>query len=41
MDIRGWMMAKKDPAKLTSVKIKIPWVGEAEWKADATERRAA
>jgi hypothetical protein len=38
---RGWMMRKKDPAKLTSVKIKIPWVGEAEWNADATERRAA
>jgi hypothetical protein len=35
------MMPKKDPAKLNSVKIKIPWVGEAEWKADATERRAA
>jgi hypothetical protein len=34
-------MPRKDPAKLTSVKIKIPWVGEAEWKADATERRAA
>jgi hypothetical protein len=34
-------MPKKDPAKLTSVKIKIPWLGEAEWKADATERRAA
>jgi len=34
-------VAKKDPAKLTSVKIKIPWVGEAEWSADPTERRAA
>ncbi len=35
-------MPKKGPAKLTSVKIKIAtWVGVAEWKADATERRAA
>jgi len=34
-------MPKKDPAKLTSVKIKIPWVGEAEWNADPKERSAA
>ncbi len=34
-------MPKTDPARLTSVKIKIPWVGEAEWSADKTERRAA
>ena len=34
-------MPKKDPAKLTSVKIKIPWVGEAEWNADPKERNAA
>lgn len=34
-------MPKKDPAKLASVKIKIPWVGEAEWKADPKERNAA
>ena len=34
-------MPKRDPAKLTSVKIKIPWVGEAEWKADPKERNAA
>jgi len=32
---------RKDPAKLTSVKIKIPWVGEAEWNADPKERNAA
>jgi hypothetical protein len=34
-------MPKKDPARLTKVKIKIPWVGEAEWTADPKERRAA
>ena len=34
-------MPKRDPAKLTSVKIKIPWVGEAEWNADPKERNAA
>lgn len=34
-------MPRKDPAKLNSIKIKIPWVGEAEWNADPTERRAA
>ncbi len=34
-------MPRKDPAKLTSVKIKIPWVGEAEWNADPKERQAA
>ena len=34
-------MPKKDPAKLTRVKIKIPWVGEAEWNADPKERNAA
>jgi hypothetical protein len=32
---------KRDPAKLTSVKIKVPWIGEAEWNADPTERKAA
>ncbi|MGH9762903.1 MAG: hypothetical protein ACREDR_30505 [Blastocatellia bacterium] len=34
-------MPKKDRAKLISVKIKIPWVGEAEWNADPRERSAA
>jgi hypothetical protein len=34
-------MPKRDPARLTGVKIKIPWVGKAEWNADATERKAA
>jgi hypothetical protein len=34
-------MPKRDRAKLTSVKIKIPWVGEAEWNADPKERNAA
>ena len=34
-------MPKRDPAKLTSVKIKIPWIGEAEWNADPKERTAA
>jgi len=34
-------MPKRDPAKLTSVKIMIPWVGEAEWNADPKERNAA
>jgi hypothetical protein len=39
--IRNGLMPKRDPAKLTSVKIKIPWVGEAEWNADPKERNAA
>ena len=26
---------------MTSVKVKIPWVGEAEWNADPKERNAA
>lgn len=34
-------MPKRDRAKLTSVKIKIPWIGEAEWDADPKERNAA
>ena len=34
-------MPKKDPAKLKSLRLKIPWVGEADWEADPTERRAA
>jgi hypothetical protein len=32
---------KKDPAKLTGIKIKIPGLGEAEWNADPKERNAA
>lgn len=34
-------MPKRDPAKLKVVKIKIPWVGEADWEVDPNERRAA
>jgi hypothetical protein len=34
-------MPKKDPAHLTSIKIKIPWVGEAEWTENPKERNAA
>jgi hypothetical protein len=34
-------VSKKNPAKLKTIKIKIPWVGEAEWEEDPTERGAA
>jgi len=35
-------MPKDDPAKLTRVKVSLPFhLGEAEWEADPTERRAA
>jgi len=36
-------MTKKDPAKLTSVKVRIPFfdIAEAEWTPDPTERKAA
>jgi hypothetical protein len=34
-------MPKRDPAHLTSIKIKIPWVGEAEWTENPKERNAA
>lgn len=34
-------LPKRDKPKLTSVKIKIPWVGEAEWNPDPKERNAA
>ena len=35
-------MAKRDPAKLTKVKVSLPFgIGEAEWTPDPAERRAA
>jgi hypothetical protein len=35
-------MPKRDPAKLKRVKVSLPFgIGEAEWEADPTERRAA
>ncbi len=34
-------MPKRDPAHLTSIKIKIPWVGEAEWTENPKQRNAA